>query len=273
MLLLTATIVTYMNNPSQLLKTINSFLMTKLDVHLYIVDNSPENDLKGIISDDRITYIYMGSNKGFGAGHNVILRCPEKMGKYHLILNPDIYFEVGVLECLYDYMEANIDVGNVMPRVIYPNGELQYLCKLLPSPLEWVGRIFIPIRKIKDRINYSFEMRFTNYNEEMNVPYLSGCFMFLRKSVIEDIGVFDEGIFMYGEDTDLNRRIYKKYRTMYYPMVTIIHAFERGSHKKLHLFWIHVKAAIYYLNKWGWIFDKERREINTRTKEIYSKSL
>lgn len=58
MLLLTATIVTYMNNPSQLLKTINSFLMTKLDVHLYIVDNSPENDLKGIISDDRITYIY-----------------------------------------------------------------------------------------------------------------------------------------------------------------------------------------------------------------------
>ncbi|EEC54176.1 glycosyltransferase family 2 protein [Bacteroides eggerthii] len=273
MLLLTATIVTYKNNPNQLLKTINSFLTTRLDVHLYIVDNSPEDDLGEIFSDDRITYIYMDSNNGFGSGHNVILRCPEKMGKYHLILNPDIYFEVGVLERLCDYMDANIDVGNVMPRVVYPNGELQYLCKLLPSPLEWVGRIFIPVKKIKERINYSFEMRFANYNEEMNVPYLSGCFMFLRKSVIEDIGVFDEGIFMYGEDTDLNRRIYKKYRTMYYPMVTITHAFERGSHKSLRLFWIHVKAAIYYLNKWGWFFDKERREINRKTKYIYNKSL
>ena len=40
--------------------------------------------------------------------------------------------------------------------------------------------------------------------------------MFLRKSVIEGIGVFDEGIFMYGEDTDLNRRIYRKYKTTRY---------------------------------------------------------
>lgn len=59
MLLLTATIVTYKNNPNQLLKTINSFLTTRLDVHLYIVDNSPEDDLGEIFSDDRITYIYI----------------------------------------------------------------------------------------------------------------------------------------------------------------------------------------------------------------------
>ena len=70
-------------------------------------------------------------------------------------------------------------------------------------------------------------MRFADYESEMNVPYLSGCFMFLRKSVIEEVGVFDEGIFMYGEDTDLNRRIYQKHRTMYYPKVTITHALKR----------------------------------------------
>ena len=113
-------------------------------------------------------------------------------------------------------------------------------------------------------------MHFADYESEMNVPYLSGCFMFLRKSVIEEVGVFDEGIFMYGEDTDLNRRIYQKYRTMYYPKVTIIHAFEKGSHKNFRLFWIHVKAAIYYLNKWGWFFDKERRDINKKTKSAYT---
>ena len=63
--------------------------------------------------------------------------------------------------------------------------------------MDWIGRMFIPFKGIKKKINNSFEMRFADYNKEMNVPYLSGCFMFLRKSVIEEVGVFDEGIFMY----------------------------------------------------------------------------
>ena len=264
-------IVVYKNNPCVLRKVIDSVLATKrVSVKLYIIDNSPTDELKTLfLNDFRVEYIFQNSNKGFGAGHNVILRESKKMGEYHLVLNPDAYFEPNVLEQIYNYMEANPDIGNVMPRIVYPNGELQYLCKLLPTPLDWIGRMFIPLSSIKEKINSSFEMRFADYSKEMNVPYLSGCFMFLRKSVIEEMGVFDEGIFMYGEDTDLNRRIYQKYRTMYYPEVTITHAFEKGSHKSLRLFWIHVKAAIYYLNKWGWFYDKERTLINRRTKGLY----
>lgn len=264
------TIVTYKNNHTVLAETICSFLNTDLDVRLYIVDNSPTDILKELCVDSRIEYLFMNSNSGFGAGHNVIMNDPGKMGKYHLVLNPDIRFEKGVLEKLYEYMERYSDIGNVMPKIIYPNGELQCLCKLLPTPKDWIVRMFIPIKRIKDKIDYNFEMRFADYNKEMNVPFLSGCFMFLRKSIIEEIGVFDEGIFMYGEDTDLNRRIYQKYRTMYYPEVSIVHNFEKGSHKNFKLLWIHIKAAIYYLNKWGWIFDKERTRINRTTKELFS---
>jgi GT2 family glycosyltransferase len=268
---LSIAIVTYRNKFAVLQDVIDSVLLTTLNIKLYIIDNSPTNELKNLIpQDSRLEYIFMNSNNGFGAGHNVILRHPEKMGKYHLVLNPDVSFALGTLEKLYDYMERNLDVGNVMPKIIYPNGDLQYLCKLLPTPMDWIGRMFIPFKSIKRRINDRFEMHFADYESEMNVPYLSGCFMFLRKSVIEEVGVFDEGIFMYGEDTDLNRRIYQKYRTMYYPKVTIIHAFEKGSHKNFRLFWIHVKAAIYYLNKWGWFFDKERRDINKKTKSAYT---
>lgn len=268
---LSIAIVTYRNKFAVLQDVIDSVLLTTLNIKLYIIDNSPTNELKNLIpQDSRLEYIFMNSNNGFGAGHNVILRHPEKMGKYHLVLNPDVSFALGTLEKLYDYMERNFDVGNVMPKIIYPNGDLQYLCKLLPTPMDWIGRMFIPFKSIKRRINDRFEMHFADYESEMNVPYLSGCFMFLRKSVIEEVGVFDEGIFMYGEDTDLNRRIYQKYRTMYYPKVTIIHAFEKGSHKNFRLFWIHVKAAIYYLNKWGWFFDKERRDINKKTKSAYT---
>lgn len=268
---ISACIVTYCNDPVVLLKAIRSFLDTTLEVKLYIVDNSPTNSLSKIIVDSNVEYIFMNSNKGFGAGHNVIMCDLSKLGKFHLVLNPDIYFVKGTLEKLYNYMNENPDIGNVMPRIIYPNGELQYLCKLLPTPQDWIIRMFVPIKRVKYKIDYNLEMRFADYNQEMNVPYLSGCFMFLRKSVIEEIGVFDEGIFMYGEDTDLNRRIYQKYRTMYYPKVTIIHNFEKGSHKSIRLLWIHIKAAIYYLNKWGWIFDRERTRINKNIKELYSK--
>ena len=264
-------IVVYENDYNLLLRVVSCVLESQLLTSLYIIDNSSTNKLREIFpQDSRLEYIFMNSNNGFGAGHNFIMRQPEKMGKYHLVLNPDVSFAPGTLEKLYDYMENNPDVGNVMPKIIYPNGDLQYLCKLLPTPMDWIGRMFIPFKSIKKRINDKFEMRFADYESEMNVPYLSGCFMFLRKSVIEEVGVFDEGIFMYGEDTDLNRRIYQKHRTMYYPKVTITHAFEKGSHKSLRLFWIHVKAAIYYLNKWGWFFDKERRGINKKTKLAYT---
>ena len=95
--------------------------------------------------------------------------------------------------------------------------------------------------------------------------------MFLRKSVIQELGVFDEGIFMYGEDTDLSRRIYVKYRNIFYPNVIVFHEFAKGSHKSFRLFWIHVKAAVYYFNKWGWFVDKERKSINDKVKRTYCK--
>ena len=267
----TASIVLYKNKIDELKRAIDSFLDTELPVRIYLIDNSPTPELENIIKDERVEYFYLNANRGFGAGHNAVLRRPHLLGKYHIILNPDIYFEKGTTEALVEYMDNNQDVGNVMPKVIYPDGSLQYLCKLLPTPMDWIGRMFLPVKSLKDKLNDRFEMHFSGYDKEMNVPYLSGCYMFLRTSVVEEIGVFDEGIFMYGEDTDLNRRIYEKYRTMYLPSVTIVHKHEKGSHKNLRLFWIHVKAAIYYLNKWGWFFDKERKRINSETVKIYSK--
>lgn len=268
---ITATIVTYKNDTEVLDKAVYSFLNTDLQVKMYLIDNSPTDELRAHYEGiPRVEYRFMNANRGFGAGHNVIMQDPLKLGKYHLVLNPDVYFTSGTLEKLYQFMEVHPEVGNVMPKIIYPDGRLQYLCKLLPRPQDWLVRMFVPLQRIRKKINYNLEMHFADYDCMMNVPYLSGCFMFLRKSVIEEVGLFDEGIFMYGEDTDLNRRIYKKYQTLYYPEVTIVHKFEKGSHKNLRLLWIHVKASIYYLNKWGWFWDKERKRINEEVKSKYT---
>lgn len=264
---LTSTIVLYNNDKSVLKNTITSFLDTSLNVTLYLIDNSPTDELKSLVTDPRIKYYHNPSNPGFGAAHNIAIQKAIAVGaKYHLVLNPDIYFNKGIIDKIVQYMDINSDVGNLMPKVFYPDGSTQYLCKLLPTPYDWIGRRFNPFRKMVDRRNEIFELRFTNYNKIMEVPYLSGCFMFLRLDALKKIGFFDENIFMYGEETDLCRRlIIGGYKTIFYPDVSITHVFEKGSHKSWKLTWIGIKSAIYYFNKWGWFFDNQRIQINKKT--------
>jgi GT2 family glycosyltransferase len=261
---LTSSIVLYKNDREILLKAINSYLHFNSCTKLFLVDNSPTDDLKYLISDIRIEYIHNHSNTGFGAGHNIAINKSIEIGaKYHVVLNPDVYFDAGLLEVIIEFMDKNSDVGNLMPKVCYPDGSNQFLCKLLPTPYDWIGRRFNPFKKIVEKRNNKFELRFTNYDRIMEVPYLSGCFMFLRLEALKEIGLFDEGIFMYGEETDLCRRlIANKYKTIYFPHVKIFHEFEKGSHKSLRLTWIGIKSAIYYFNKWGWFFDTQREKIN-----------
>lgn len=271
---ITSTIVTYKTKKDELLKAINSFLNTELKVKLFISDNSPTNELEDFIkniNDNRIEYIFNNKNGGYGWGHNVVIRRILKESKYHLILNPDIYFEEGILEKIYKYMEENKSIGQLMPKVKYPNGELQYLCKLIPTPSNLFLRRFCPVKSLIEKNDYIYEMRETGYDKIMEVPILSGCFMFIRTEVFEDIGIFDENIFMYMEDFDLCRRIGERYKTIYYPEVEIIHKHARESKVNKKLLVAQIKSTIYYFNKYGWFFDSYRRKVNRRIKSQYEK--
>jgi GT2 family glycosyltransferase len=270
MLNLNISIVLYHNKKEQIRKVVESVLNTDLNINLYLVDNSSTDILRDLEKiDNRIIYIFNNANLGFGKAHNIALRRSiEENVPYHLVLNPDVYFEKGVLEELYNFMEANKDVGLVMPKVLYPDGNIQYLCKLLPTPLDLFGRRFLnfgPFKKIVKKRNEVYELRFTGYDKIMEVPYLSGCFMFIRTEVLKKVGLFDERFFMYLEDTDLSRRIHRVAKTIYYPYVHIYHEYGKGSYKSLKLLYYHIKSAIKYFNKYGWFFDKERQEINKRT--------
>ena len=107
-------------------------------------------------------------------------------------------------------------------------------------------------------------MRASGYDKIMDVPYLSGSFMFLRTEALRDVGLFDERFFMYPEDIDLTRRLHAKYRTVFYPDVQVIHNHAQASYKNSKMLLIHIVNTIKYCNKWGWIFDKERREMNRK---------
>ena len=107
-----------------------------------------------------------------------------------------------------------------------------------------------------------FEMQASDYNKIMDVPYLSGCFMFFRVSALREIGLFDERFFMYPEDIDITRRMHERFRTVFYPEVSVIHNHARQSYVSFKMLKVHIVNIIKYFNKWGWFFDKERKRIN-----------
>jgi len=263
---LSGSIVLYHNNPEQIKKVIKSFFETSKKVKLYLVDNSANDTLKILADiDKRIEYIFNNANIGYGAGHNIALqKSINDNVAYHVVLNPDLYFDGKiVIDTLYDYMQKNSDIGNIMPKILYPDSSNQYLAKLLPTPFDWIARRFLP-SSLTQKMTEKFELQYTGYKDIINAPFLSGCFMFLRVSVLKKVGLFDDNIFMYMEDVDLNRRIHNEYKTLYYPYVLVYHEYERGSHKNLKLLRISIESSIYYFNKWGWFFDKQRDLINQK---------
>lgn len=270
--MITASIVTY-NSDRQELRHALQCVADSLVETIYVVDNSKEDSLCKFVESisDRVKYIHGHGNIGYGSAHNIAMRQAQKQGSsYHVVINPDIYFDNGSLEALAFFMDSNPSIGQVMPKVVYPNGELQYLCKLLPTPMDLIARRFIPCKSYVEKNNAVFEMRQSNYNTELDVPFLSGCFMFLRVDAIEKTGGFDDDFFMYCEDIDFCRRIgMAGYRTVFYPSVTIVHAHKKDSYKSRAMLVAHAKSAIRYFNKWGWVFDSYRKRINKEARQQY----
>jgi len=262
---ITASIVVYNNDEVMLRRAIASFQATSFNRKLYLVDNSPSSKLK-LLATDTVEYIHNPLNPGFGAGHNIAIKKAICEARYHLILNPDIFFDEGSLEKIIEYLDANENVGILMPKVLYPNGETQYLAKLLPRPFDFIVRRFLPFKKMRQKIDDKFELRKSNYDKIMEVPFLSGCFLVYRTEAFEKVGGFDENIFMYTEDIDLCRRVIQAgYKSIFYPEAVVFHDHVKKSFSDLRTFKVYLRSAIYYFNKWGWFFDRERSNINKTT--------
>ncbi|OJI04847.1 hypothetical protein AOC28_06920 [Polynucleobacter sp. MWH-Adler-W8] len=255
--MISGSLVLFHNDPSIFGQAITSFL-EGCDGVLYIVDNSEYQSHHELFENSRVKYTFLGCNIGFGAAHNYAIHRLFPISDIHLILNPDVRFKPDVLPFLSKKMEAELDIGAMMPKVLYPNGELQYLCKLLPSPATLFFRRFIPISYFQNIINRRYELHALSEEHSAEIPSISGCFMLARTSIALKIGGFDTRYFMYMEDVDLVRRIGDHARILYEPYVFVEHGYAKGSYKNRALLIIHLKSAIKYFNKWGWFYDPIR---------------
>jgi GT2 family glycosyltransferase len=266
MKIVTASVVLY-NTPEKLIsRVLNCFDNEPICTRVYVIDNSPIKLTYDFFKHKNIHYIKNQINTGYGAGHNLALKKIIEFSDYHFVVNPDIFFNVGSLKMMISRASRDCSIGLLMPKILYPSGQPQYLCKLLPSPVDLIFRRFMPkyLSYLNLKRNNLYELKFTGYTNEMNVPSLSGCFMLLSVRAMKEVGFFDERFFMYAEDLDLSRRIHSRFTTLFYPKVEIIHDHAKESYKSLPMLLLHLSSVIKYFNKWGWVFDKSRVEINKK---------
>jgi GT2 family glycosyltransferase len=239
-------------------------------IALTIVDNSIENAraLPAVLdlpSSLPVNVLRPGQNLGYGRAHNLAIEQSTGRCRYHLVLNSDILFEPEVITELMAFMDDRPTAGLAMPMVRYPDGRVQHLCRLLPDPVVLIGRRFFGRMAWTQMRNRQYELHDWTYDQVASFPFLSGCFMFMRRTVLDRVVGFDPRYFLYAEDLDLSRRIHAVAETLFYPNVEIVHEYRSLTRRSLRQWIYGITSLSQYFSKWGWFVDRDRDMINAKT--------
>ena len=215
-------------------------------IEAYIAQTDGANGLQ-------ISLLKSDINRGYGAGHNRAMG--EVESQFHLILNPDVELAPDALKLALEILKKEQDIALLAPRGFSPAGEPAFLAKAYPSV--WVlGLRSLAPHWLKLRSGSAlarYEMRDTQSEMALRpITLASGCCMWVRRAVFDEVGGFDESYFLYFEDYDLSLKLAGKGAVMEHRDVRIVHHGGGTSRKGFqHIRWF-VAAAARFFNQWGW---------------------
>lgn len=238
------------------IRSMEYYTSPNITKRIYIVDNGNTPDQKKenenfcsfLKKYHDVEYIDAEKNLGFGKGHNVVLSLLNS--EYHCIMNPDILFMEDAFPAILKYMDENQEVGMVIPNIINEKGERQLVYRKELTVFDMFIRMFC--RKLFPKRIKEHTLQYEDYTKPFQVPFGQGSFLVIRTDLFKKLGGFDDGYFMYLEDADLCKRVNQVSKLMYFPGASVIHKWEKGSHKNKTLFKYHVKSMKYYFDKWGY---------------------
>jgi N-acetylglucosaminyl-diphospho-decaprenol L-rhamnosyltransferase len=205
-------VVTVSYNTRELLRgclaSVFSTLGTRLQHEVIVVDNASSDGSGAMVTDDypQVRLLANAENVGFAAGSNQGIRASS--GRYVILLNPDTATTTGALEAMVSLMERRSEVGVVGPRLLYPDGTFQHSAFKFPT-LPMIFLDFFPLnhRLINSRLNGRYPLALYEKGHPFPIDHPLGAALMVRRPVLEQVGLLDEGFFMYCEEIDWCLRI------------------------------------------------------------------
>jgi N-acetylglucosaminyl-diphospho-decaprenol L-rhamnosyltransferase len=182
---------------------------------IVVLDNASEDGSAAAVRDrfPDVRVIEQRHRAGFGANHNTVI-CATT-GRYVFVLNEDTTSEDWGFDRMVAHLDANPRVAALAPRLVYPDGRPQASAWRFPSPgAAGLGLLTLGRAGIVQ----------SGGSETRDVDWAMASALLLRREALDEVGVFDEGFFIYSEETDLSRRLREVgWRTQYFPQVTVVH--------------------------------------------------
>jgi GT2 family glycosyltransferase len=175
-------------------------------VHVIVVDNASLEDSLHTVADLSIETIALAHNGGFAHGCNVGWRAGSR--DYVLFLNPDARIDERSLEILSRELDRRPALGAVAPLVRRDDGSIDFSQRRYPRLRSTYAQALF-LQRVFPRAGWTDELvrDAEAYREPGSPDWVSGAAVMVKRSVLEELGGWDEGFFMYCEDTDLCRRL------------------------------------------------------------------
>ncbi len=221
-------IVVNFNTKELLINCLNSIYRNTsgIEFEVIVVDNASSDESVDALSKKypQVRVIANKENTGFATANNQGIKIAR--GKYVLLLNSDTIVLGDCLRKVCDFMEQASNAGVVGCKTLNTDRTLQYSCYHDPNFLTEL--LFFTKGIIKgfwDPFTHYKYMKYWDHNATREVDCVSGCFLGIRKTVFDKIGLLDENFFMYYEDSEFCRRVKKEtnFKVFYYPEAEIIH--------------------------------------------------
>lgn len=219
-----------------------------LNFEIILVDNAStdgsaeffENNYK-----ERIILIKNSENLGFGRANNKGIEIAK--GKYIFLLNSDTLLINNAIKILFDFMEQNIECGvcggNLFDRDNRPVHSFKKELVNIYSDFDFIKNFILKLI-YKKRIDFNYT------NKNIEVGYITGADMFIRKKILEKVGIFDSDFFMYFEETELTTRIKSTGKKIIsVPQAKIIHLEGKSTQFKERKFRMFTESKYKYFYK------------------------
>jgi GT2 family glycosyltransferase len=163
------------------------------------------------------------TNRGFAAANNQGIAVAQ--GRYVLLLNSDTLVLDGAIDKMVVFAAQRPEAAAVACRVLNRDRTWQPTSFMFPSALNLlIGALYLNKLFPHNRFCGRERMTWWDGQEERAVDVVAGCFILVRRDIIEQVGVLDESYFMYGEESDWCYRFHKAgWRVLYTPAAHIVH--------------------------------------------------